>query len=41
MTLLKDIRIGNLTLLVQRECESTKLLEDKQSELMTYITKNS
>ncbi len=27
MTLLKDIRIGNLTLLVKRECETTKLLQ--------------
>jgi len=27
MILLKDIRIGNLTLLIKRECETTKLLQ--------------
>ena len=41
MTLLKDIRIGNLTLLVNRECETTKLLQQNKETLLSYITKNS
>ena len=41
MKLLKDIRIGNLKLIAERECKSTQILKEKSDSLMSFITENS
>ena len=38
MTLLKDIRLGNIKLSVQRECPTTDLIEESKDSLMSHIT---
>lgn len=41
MKLLKDLRLGNLRLSVQRECETTKLIEEYKDSILAYVSKNS
>ena len=41
MTLLRDLRVGNLRLSVQRECDSTRLIEEYKDSVLAYVAKNS
>ena len=41
MTLLRDLRIGNLNLIVQKECETTRIIEEYKDSVLSYVTKNN
>ena len=41
MKFLKDIRLGNVKLLVQKECEFAIQIENTNQQLMSHITEKS